>query len=441
MKEVDESPEPPKPATHLERSEPLTPGEDANPGECTSGEEDAGVHGADAPPHASGRIDDIELLRAVAIILVLIEHMRVSLYPWLGVLETRFNGLFGFWEGVDLFFAISGFVIVRSLMPSLAAAKSQTAYFNAAVAFWVRRAWRLLPSAWLWLAIILAATVFFNRSGVFESFRANFEGAVAAILDVANFRTMLVYGKFGSGATFPYWSLSIEEQFYFLLPFVVLLSGRRLPLVVGAGILLQFFVPRTGANAGVVGLYLNMMKSDAILLGVLIAIWSTHPTYRLFEPVFLKQRPVVGLTLFAGLIVLLAATGSDFLHIVPFQTGLIALISAVLVFIASFNKNYLWPSGPLKQVMLWFGTRSYALYLVHIPAYFFTREIWYRLQPPGTVFTDRFAIRFAYTAAILLVILAELNYRLIELPLRRRGARIAKGIARRALPDGQGQND
>src|SRR6516164_3274646 len=95
MKEVDESPEPPKPATHLERSEPLTPGEDANPGECTSGEEDAGVHGADAPPHASGRIDDIELLRAVAIILVLIEHMRVSLYPWLGVLETRFNGLFG----------------------------------------------------------------------------------------------------------------------------------------------------------------------------------------------------------------------------------------------------------------------------------------------------------------------------------------------------------
>jgi peptidoglycan/LPS O-acetylase OafA/YrhL len=440
MRETGESPDHPKPSMLFEKAQSPAPGEGTSQGERIAGEGAAGVVGADTTGPASVRIDDIELLRAVAIILVLIEHTRVSLYPWLGVLETRFSGLFGFWEGVDLFFAISGFVIFRSLMPSLAAAGNVTAYFNAAVAFWIRRAWRLLPSAWLWLAIILAASVFFNRSGVFESFRANFEGAVAAILDVANIRTMLVYGKFGSGATFPYWSLSIEEQFYFLLPFVILLSRRWLPLVVGAGVLLQLFIPRTGANAGVVGLYFNMMKSDAILLGVLIAIWSTHPTYRLFEPVFLKRRPVVGFMLFAGLVLLLAATGSDFLHIVPFQTGLVALISALLVFIASFNQNYLWPPGPLKQVMLWFGTRSYALYLVHIPAYFFTREIWFRLQPPGTVFTDTFALRFAYTAAILLVILAELNYRLVELPLRRRGARIAKDIARRALPNGQGQN-
>jgi peptidoglycan/LPS O-acetylase OafA/YrhL len=50
-------------------------------------------------------------------------------------------------------------------------------------------------------------------------------------------------------------------------------------------------------------------------------------------------------------------------------------------------------------------------------------------------------VRFAYTAAILLLVLSELNYRLIELPLRRRGALIAERIARRALPDGQGKQD
>ncbi len=393
--------------------------------------------GAKHPDH--GRIDDIELLRAVAIIFVLIQHIPGTLFPWLppfgaGLLYTYFGG----WDGVDLFFAISGFVIARSLMPSLAAAENVTAYLNAAVAFWVRRAWRLLPSAWLWLAISLTATVAFNRSGVLGSFRACFEGAVAAILDVANFRMLLVFvNRFEFGVTDPYWSLSLEEQFYFLFPFLILLSGRRLRLVAGTGVLLQLFIPRIGIGAGMLASLLNNVRSDAILLGVLIAIWSTHPTYRLFEPVFLKRRPLVGAMLFAGLVVLLAAAGAVFLHIVPFQTGLVALISALMVLIASYNKNYFWPDGLVKQVMLWFGTRSYAVYLIHFPAYAFTREIWYRLQPPGTVFTDRFALRFGYTAAILLVVLAELNYRLIEVPLRRRGARIAKRITQRPLPGGE----
>ncbi len=391
-----------------------------------------------AHPSARGRIDDIELLRAVAIIFVLIQHIPTSLFPWLPAFGGALYTYFGGWDGVDLFFAISGFVIARSLMPSLAAAENVTAYVNAAVAFWVRRAWRLLPSAWLWLAIGLIATVVFNRSGVFGTFRANYEGAAAAVLNVANFRTILVFGRYELAVSSPYWSLSLEEQFYFLFPFLILLSGRRLPLVVGAGVLLQLFIVRNGPNAGTLGLVLNNLRSDAILLGVLIAIWSTHPTYRLFEPVFLKNRPLVGLNLFAGLVILLAAAGSVALHIVPFQSGLIALISAVMVIVASYNKNYLWPSGPFKQVMLWFGTRSYALYLVHIPAYAFTREIWYRLQPPGTVFTDRFWIRFAYTAAILALVSAELNYRLVEVPLRQRGARIAKRIAQRPLTDSGG---
>jgi peptidoglycan/LPS O-acetylase OafA/YrhL len=80
-------------------------------------------------------------------------------------------------------------------------------------------------------------------------------------------------------------------------------------------------------------------------------------------------------------------------------------------------------------VLLWFGSRSYAIYLIHIPAFLSAREIWFRLQPPGTIFTDRFGIRFTYTAAILLLVSVELSYRFVEVPLRRRGAQIAKRIA------------
>jgi peptidoglycan/LPS O-acetylase OafA/YrhL len=325
-------------------------------------------------------------------------------------------------------------VIARSLLPNLAATPDVTKFVNTALAFWIRRAWRLLPSAWLWLALILMATVFFNASGVFGSFQGNFEGDVAALLDVANWRISLIFGRFDPGASFPYWSLSLEEQFYILFPFLVLISGKRLPLVVGAGILLQIFVQRTGPGTTPLGLMLNMFRSDALLLGVLIALWSTNPTYKVFEPKFLKGRPLAGVGVFVALVFLLGVAGSLVLHLaMGFQIGLIALLSAVLVFIASYDKGYFCPKGPIKQVLLWLGSRSYAIYLIHIPAYYLTREIWFRLQPAGTIYTDRFGVRFTYTAAILILVFVELNYRLVETPLRRHGRRISRQILARCV--------
>jgi peptidoglycan/LPS O-acetylase OafA/YrhL len=112
---------------------------------------------------------------------------------------------------------------------------------------------------------------------------------------------------------------------------------------------------------------------------------------------------------------------------------MVALISAILVFFASYDRDYLFPAGPLKQVMLWFGSRSYALYLIHIPAFFATRELWFRIEPEGTVFDGTFTLRFALTAGLLLLVFTELNYRFVEVPLRRRGARIAQRIAERTV--------
>jgi peptidoglycan/LPS O-acetylase OafA/YrhL len=380
-----------------------------------------------------GKIADIELLRGIAIIFVLIEHTRINLFRWINGPETHLYFYFGFWTGVDLFFAISGFVIARSLLPTLGAASGTIEFFTASLAFWIRRAWRLLPSAWLWLAVILLLAALFNRSGVFWSFRSNFEGVIAAMLDVANFRIWLVYGHTEPGAAFPYWSLSLEEQFYILLPIVVFLSRHRLPYVLGIGILVQFFLVRGGPHAGDFGLLMNMLRSDALMFGVLIAIWSQDPTYRLFEPTGLKQRPVAGLAILAFFVLSLAAVGSPYLTLVSFTVGLVALISAVLVFFASYDQDYLCPPGLVKQVMLWFGSRSYALYLIHIPAFFVTRELWFRIEPAGTIFDGTFTLRFALTGGALLLAFTELNYRFVEVPLRRRGARIAARFAQRAV--------
>ena len=378
-----------------------------------------------------GKIADIELLRGVAIIFVLIEHTRINLFPWIWGPEVRLYFYFGFWTGVDLFFAISGFVITRSLLPMLEMTSGTTAYFNATLSFWVRRFWRLLPSAWLWLAVILVLALLFNRSHIFWSFRANLESVIAAMLDVANFRIALVLGKSEPGAAFPYWSLSLEEQFYILLPIVVFFARRRLPYVLAVGVLAQFFIVRSGPNRPDYEMLLNMLRSDGLMLGVLLAIWSRTPTYRLFEPVGLKGRPLVGLALFVLLLFALAVVGGPGMTIVSFSVGLVALISVVLVFFASYDQDYLMPRGPWKRVMLWFGSRSYALYLIHIPAFFFTRELWFRIEPPGTVFNGTFTLRLALTGFGLLLILAELNYRFVEVPLRRHGVRIAQRIEQR----------
>ena len=76
------------------------------------------------------RISDIEVLRGFAVLVVVAHHSRINLFsweaPWLESLATYFGG----WVDVDLFFAISGFVIARTLLPQLQASQDKRAAPN-----------------------------------------------------------------------------------------------------------------------------------------------------------------------------------------------------------------------------------------------------------------------------------------------------------------------
>ncbi|GGF01980.1 acyltransferase [Aliidongia dinghuensis] len=368
-------------------------------------------------PAGHGRIADIELLRGFAVLFTILEHARDNLISWHSPLVDGFYSYFRFGCGVDLFFAISGFVIARGLVPSLDGCRDSLDFVRVTLAFWVRRAWRLLPSAWLWLALVLALSLAFNRSGLFGSFRTNVEATIAGLLDVANFRFMAAFGHFPYGASFSYWSLSLEEQFYLVFPAVIFLSRRWLPLVLGAGVLLQLFVVRTP--------FLMVVRTDALMLGILIALWSRGPTYRLFEPRGLARNRLARGAVLTLPLVLLAAVEAAGSAVVWFPIGLIALLSAALVLVASFDGDYLMRDGRVKRALLWVGGRSYALYLLHVPVMFAVRELWLRLAIEPAHGRGWLLVLLALA---LMAVLAELNFRLVEAPLRARGARIAGAI-------------
>lgn len=94
------------------------------------------------------------------------------------------------------------------LIPQLREAPTRQAFWEQARYFWIRRAFRLLPSAWLWLALILACCLLLNRSGAFGSLSANLAASLAGFLQVANFRFADSFYRYEYGASFVYWSLS-----------------------------------------------------------------------------------------------------------------------------------------------------------------------------------------------------------------------------------------
>jgi peptidoglycan/LPS O-acetylase OafA/YrhL len=367
------------------------------------------------------RIKDIELLRGIAVLFVLFEHSRFNLFGQPFHKQELLYTFFGGWTGVDLFFAISGFVIARDLIPRLNRSVGQQ--FPVMLSFWVRRASRLWPSAWLWLLLILVATVGFNHSGVFGLLQTNLDATLAGVFNYGNFRLQAVFGRSDYGSSFPYWSLSLEEQFYLLLPFVAIIFRRWLPWVLLVPAVYQLLANRH------ISLPLMTTRSDALLLGVLLAMWSVKDSYRRFEPTFLRNPLWLRWIVLALLAIGLAAMGSSHFENFRFWVGCVALISITLVFIASYDKDYLMPDNPLKSVFLWCGSRSYALYLTHMPAYLASREIWYRIAPLNTIFDRTYNVRLGLTALVLLLIFSELNYRFVETPFRAYGKKLAHRIS------------
>ncbi len=360
---------------------------------------------------SSRKIADIEILRALAVVFVVVHHVNGNLFERGQLFGEFMSRYFGGWVGVDLFFAISGFVIARTLLPVLAASTDGKKYRRATFIFWGRRAFRLLPSAWLWLGIILLLQIFFNESGVFGGLRENLWATLAGVFNFANFRFADAFGTYPYGVSFVYWSLSLEEQFYLLLPLLFFISRKYFPLLLFLIVVWQ--IPQERGLMGMV------IRSDAIGLGVLIAIFSHTEVYRRIGAGRSKLRTFLFASVIMACLVALPVVGSIGQQQLSFQLGLIAVLSAIVVFCCSFDTDLL-ARYPGSRLLVWLGSRSYAIYLIHIPVFFAVRELAFRLE--FSLQEKSYLVLFF--ALGLVLVLAELNFRLIESPAQRFSRRL-----------------
>jgi peptidoglycan/LPS O-acetylase OafA/YrhL len=184
---------------------------------------------------------EIEALRAVAILIVLVGHTPTLLY-WKPP-EFAYTEWFG---GVDLFFVISGFVIASAFYDDLhvAARENDERYWRLVGAFWIRRAFRIIPASWLWLAISLVLSLSFNQLGIFGTPLGNVGDFISVALNVANFhftQCAVNHTTTWCGWNGVYWSISLEEQFYLVFPLLMFLPKRWLAALLAAIVVLMIF--------------------------------------------------------------------------------------------------------------------------------------------------------------------------------------------------------
>lgn len=364
---------------------------------------------------AAGFIVEIETLRAIAIVLTLCAHVFFfttkpdPAYVWIITKVGQF------WVGVDLFFVVSGFVVARQLWPLVDRALTSGRLKPALTYFYTRRAFRILPLATFWALVLLVCGLGFNRSGAFGDPNGAVRHFLASIAFVEN-----IYLTFDPRGPFAvYWSLSIEEQFYIALPLLLIVTPAAWRVrVLAALVLAQLFLPRPVDQSNL----LSMVRYDALLMGVLLYRYS-------LQPHFLKFRGALLRHIWAGravavLLVLFIVLTPVWLARVWFMTGLVDLGCALIVLIAIGQAGVFRPSHRfLAQLSHWLGSRSFGLYLAHLPVAAMLQELHVRTGVP--FMPERIADLRLLIVLAAIAVATEVVFRRIEQPLRTHGRRIS----------------
>jgi len=371
----------------------------------------------------AGRIPELDGLRGLAILLVIVCHYIASAdHQQLGYWWDRgLTALSVGWSGVDLFFVLSGFLIGGILLD----ARGSPRYFRT---FYLRRVYRILPIyfAWigLYIAVVLAASSLLKK----PSFTSLHDLRIVPIyilflqnifysLNIFQWRWFVVT-----------WSLAVEEQFYLFAPVVIgFLSRRRLVLalagVVALAPVLRFLAFAYLGKWYYLPQFAMPCRADALALGILAAVAWRDARFR----EWLKEHPAVLQRTFAYLLVVLAGM----MWWLGRPNGLVtytAGYSVLGIFYTCFLLLVMSQSdGPVARVvrarwLRYLGGISYCVYVVHLAMDEFASEILLGTRPR---IYDAKGIAVSVLALGITWAVAASSWKYFERPLIRRGHRYA----------------
>lgn len=335
---------------------------------------------------------DIDGLRAIAILPVLIYHAFPSVLP---------GGFFG----VDIFFVISGYLITGIIHQQMQEKRFSVANFYA------RRIRRIFPALILVVAATFAIGWFLLPLREMQSLGTNIAGGA---IFAQNFVLLGQVGYFDLAADkkplLHLWSLGIEEQYYVVWPLTLLLIRRwnLKALVFVAALAMASFVLCliVGARAPQYAFYLPVTRAWELLVGSALALWHGGRLTGLEQDQtrFRLSREIAA----AGALVAIAIGFWSYRSwmIDPGWFTLFPVLGTAVLIGGGGTLIHRRLLGARAAVFI--GLISYPLYLWHFPLMTYAR----------IHFVD--GVRFRYMLAILLAsfVLAWLTYRLIEVPLR-----------------------
>jgi peptidoglycan/LPS O-acetylase OafA/YrhL len=352
-------------------------------------------------------LPQIEGLRALAVISVLLFHLEIS------------NFFEGGFLGVDIFFTISGFLITTLLL------YEYDEYSSISLKnFYLRRIRRLLPALLFLVLIVLLISGWLLP----EIFHNTFSDSIAAIFYVSNWWQIFSNQSYFDNIERPpllqhLWSLSIEEQFYVLWPVLFLLILKNfnrqfliifsLIIAILSTFLMSYYsniydIPQNSDSSRVY--FGTDTHSMSILMGVFTASLFHH--YKLkflsISSFYKSLFDIFAIFLLIFIIFIIQFRLESFSFLFRGGFLLFSIGISLIIFSTLISNRFLYSFLSLNFFQ-YIGSRSYGLYIWHWPIYSLVRP---HFEIPSNSFIQGL-IRLTIT-----FIIAELSYRFIEQPIR-----------------------
>ena len=333
---------------------------------------------------------EIDGLRAIAVFSVITYHTRDTFLP-------------GGFLGVDIFFVISGYLITSLILKELKLT-NKFSFSN----FYERRVRRIIPAL---LGMIILSTFISYITLLPDSFVDFSKSLISSIFSVSNFYFLYTGNLYGAESSLlkpllHTWSLSVEEQFYILLPVTVFVIykffRKHLLKLIFSGILISLIFSQyiSSSHSGF-NFYLLPSRGFELLLGSLLAKLELDNgrMNRNSSLILNKILPIIGLSsIFYSLIFF-----NDKM-LLPSFYSLVPIIGTMLVIWFS-HKDELVTQILSNRSIVFFGLISYSLYLFHFPVFAFARYL-------NLLDNNLFILIF------FVILISSLSYYFIERPFR-----------------------